>query len=84
MSGLVYSIHAETTTTNRKVFVTRHQRLNNELSQQINGALAEQGVQLERNPHGRGWRLRSATGHTSVIDTNDNHFETLSLTCPLR
>ena len=84
MSGLVYDIRAETTTTTRKVLVTRHRRLNNELSQQINDALAEQGVHLERNPHGRGWRLRSTTGHTSAIDMNDNHFETLSLTCPLR
>jgi len=84
MSGLIYNIHAETTTTTRKVYVTRHQRFNAELSQQINHALADQAIQLERNPHGRGWRLRSATGHTSSIDTNDNHVATLTLTCPLR
>lgn len=84
MSGLVYNIHAETTTTTRKVSVTRHQRLNAELSQQINHVLADHAVQLERNPHGRGWRLRSVTGHASSIDANDNHVATLTLTCPLR
>lgn len=83
MSGLVYNVHVETTTTALTVQVTRHQRFNSELSQRINNTLAEHGVQLERNPHGSGWRLRSNTGHTSTIDTNDTHFATLNMTCPL-
>lgn len=83
MSGLVYNVHVETTTTTLTVQVTRHHRFNIELSQRINGALAAHGVQLERNPHGSGWRLRSNDGRTSTIDTNDKHFATISLTCPL-
>lgn len=84
MSGLIYHIHVDTTAVTRTVRVTRHKRLNNALAQQINDTLSEHGVQLERNPHGCGWHLRSTVGHTSAIDTNDNHFETLSLTYPLK
>ena len=84
MSGLVYNIHAATTPTTRTVRLTRYKRFNHELSQQINDALAEHEVQLERNPCGRGWHLRSATGHTSTIDANDITYGSLSLTCPLR
>jgi hypothetical protein len=84
VSALVYNIHAATTTTTRTVLVTRYKRFNSELSQQINDVLAEQGVQLERNPHGRGWRLRSSTGRTSTVDVNDITFGSLTLTYPLR
>lgn len=83
MSGLVYDIHVATTTTSRVVRVTRYKRFNNELSQQINDMLAQHEVQLERNPCGRGWHLRSTSGHTSTVDANDITFGRLSLTCPL-
>ncbi len=82
MSGLIYQIHVATMAATRTVRLTRHKRFNDELAQQINDALAEHGVQLERNPHGCGWRLRSITEHTSSIDTNDNHLATLTLTLP--